>query len=895
MGTRIKKYPCQGLECKSMKTGMRSVLLGILFSLTFISMSMDLKAQAASNDVMGTNFFPEPDIPMPNMEVFLPGADPHSLSQIESLAEIIPSERRIDWKPGIPGGIPEYPVCANVKDPPYSAVGDGLVDDTSAIQQAIDDCPSGTAVLLPAGDYMITSTLEIFEKAIVLRGEGPDQTRIYHAGDGNSVWLYRWTNMGPNIDITGGLEKDSTTITLADASSLEAGQYIIMSQLNKPGLVTSQGYSSRACTWCGDGTGERTMAQIVRVDAIQNNTLTLNRPLYFTFEASLDPEIVRVTLLEGAGIENLYIEQLNATGGDNQNIQIDHCANCWVKNVESYKPRGAHVRIRNSYACEIRDSFFHDGHDHGSGRAYGVFLFGRNSDHLIENNIIYKTRHAMILEGGGSGNVFGYNYADDGLSLPHPDWVTHDAATHGAHPYMNLFEGNIHDKIGHDNTWGSSSHNTHLRNHVDRSAVETTTGLWAVDIQSNNYYENLVGNILCEAGCSGTFNFGDDGSLAAIYKLGYDTPGDSSGPDDLLVESTLLRHGNFDFVTATTLWDPDVENHDIPVSYYLQSKPAFFGTLPWPAIGPDVEPMVGALPAKIRYQSYISEPDPRYQLEANPDTVGMGEQITVSWSISQDAPVAATDWIGLYAEGEPNNRYLAFVQADGTRSGSIAFAAPDVAGRYEFRYLLDGDYLDVARATIEVQSPSQTFLDVPVDHWAYEYIEALYQQGYVAGCSADPLMYCPESAMTRAESAVFVERGIHGADYTPTQPTEQVFADVPDWEWFFKWSTALWNDGYTAGCGTDPLIYCPLQEHTRTEGCVFFLRMLNGVEYVPPDTEGIFSDVPLEYWGARWIEAAYKAGLIPACATTPDLHFCPDEPLDRAMTAYMMVQAKGLQ
>jgi hypothetical protein len=189
---------------------------------------------------------------------------------------------------------------------------------------------------------------------------------------------------------------------------------------------------------------------------------------------------------------------------------------------------------------------------------------------------------------------------------------------------------------------------------------------------------------------------------------------------------------------------------------------------------------------------------------------------------------------------------------------------------------------------------SPIFIDVPFDHWAYEYIEILYQDGYVAGCSVDPLMYCPEKSMTRAESAVFVERGIHGAGYLPPDPSQTIFADVPLWEWFAKWATGLWNDGYTAGCGTDPLVYCPLQEHTRTEGTVFFLRMSNGESYIPQEPVGIFADVPVDFWGAKWIEAAYNAGLITACETSPQLKFCPDDPLDRAMAAYMMVQAKGL-
>jgi hypothetical protein len=190
-------------------------------------------------------------------------------------------------------------------------------------------------------------------------------------------------------------------------------------------------------------------------------------------------------------------------------------------------------------------------------------------------------------------------------------------------------------------------------------------------------------------------------------------------------------------------------------------------------------------------------------------------------------------------------------------------------------------------------NPVPTFLDVPFDHWAHDTIEALYQAGYIAGCSSDPLKYCPDATMTRAESAVFVERSIHGVDHMPAQPTLQIFDDVPIWEWFAKWTDALWGDEYTAGCGTDPLIYCPLQGHTRAEGSVFFLRMLHGADYVPPDPNGIFSDVPIDMWYADWAEAAYNAGLIPACESEPELKFCPNGPLDRAMAAYMMVKAKG--
>jgi hypothetical protein len=190
--------------------------------------------------------------------------------------------------------------------------------------------------------------------------------------------------------------------------------------------------------------------------------------------------------------------------------------------------------------------------------------------------------------------------------------------------------------------------------------------------------------------------------------------------------------------------------------------------------------------------------------------------------------------------------------------------------------------------------PIPTFADVPLNHWAHDYIEMLYQEGYVSGCDTNPLRYCPEATMTRSESAVFVERGVHNAAYIPPEPTTQTFEDVSIAAWFAKWSSALWTDGFTSGCGTDPLIFCPEQGHTRTEATVFFLRMLYGPDYVPPKPVGLFNDVPIEFWGAKWIEAAYGAGLIMACDTSPQLLFCPDAPLDRATAAFMMVKAKGL-
>jgi hypothetical protein len=186
---------------------------------------------------------------------------------------------------------------------------------------------------------------------------------------------------------------------------------------------------------------------------------------------------------------------------------------------------------------------------------------------------------------------------------------------------------------------------------------------------------------------------------------------------------------------------------------------------------------------------------------------------------------------------------------------------------------------------------------VPYGHWARAEIEALYNAGYVAGCQTTPTrLYCPTNILSRAESAVFVERGLHGAIPAPPYPAPPTptFADVASSFWGYGWIESLWTDGFTSGCGTNPLIYCPGSQHTRAEASVFFLRVKYGATYQPPPGTGtVFLDVSPTAWYTGWVEAAYAEGILPACNTDP-LRFCPGTPLDRSWAAYAMVQAKGI-
>jgi len=208
-------------------------------------------------------------------------------------------------------------------------------------------------------------------------------------------------------------------------------------------------------------------------------------------------------------------------------------------------------------------------------------------------------------------------------------------------------------------------------------------------------------------------------------------------------------------------------------------------------------------------------------------------------------------------------------------------------------------FADAVKFVWRGEGSGSTFADVPQSHWAYADIEKLYQGGYVAGCQATPVRkFCPEAPLTRAEAAVFVERGVHGGGFLPPEPGSSVFSDVALGTWYAKWVHQLWLDGFTSGCATGPLRFCPHVPHSRAEATVFFLRMLRGKDYVPPEPSSLpYSDVARGAWYFKWVAAAYDAGLTQDCedpSQRGDDRFRPEEPITRAEAACMMARAKGL-
>jgi O-glycosyl hydrolase len=206
----------------------------------------------------------------------------------------------------------------------------------------------------------------------------------------------------------------------------------------------------------------------------------------------------------------------------------------------------------------------------------------------------------------------------------------------------------------------------------------------------------------------------------------------------------------------------------------------------------------------------------------------------------------------------------------------------------------DGNLPGESITTLVIKSSCDhpQFADVLPSYWAEAAIYKIYNAGITQGCSKIPLKYCPENTVTRTQMAVFLGRAKHGSSFTPPSAIGY-FSDVSVSYWAADWIEQFYNDGITTGCSTSPLLYCPGNNVTRAQMAVFLLRVKHGSSYTPPAATGIFSDVPVSYWAADWIEQLYNEGITTGCGTGP-LRYCPENSVTRAQMAVFMMRTFGL-
>ena len=186
-------------------------------------------------------------------------------------------------------------------------------------------------------------------------------------------------------------------------------------------------------------------------------------------------------------------------------------------------------------------------------------------------------------------------------------------------------------------------------------------------------------------------------------------------------------------------------------------------------------------------------------------------------------------------------------------------------------------------AFIPTDGNVSAFTDVLPSNPFYDFVETIARDGISSGCGNG--LYCPDSAVTRAQMAVFLLKGKHGSAYAPPPATGSVFTDVPANSFAAAWIEELAAEGITAGCANGK--YCPTAPVTRAQMAVFLLRAEHGTAYVPPPPAGIFADLLLTDPFTPWIEQLAAEGITAGCGNGD---YCPNDASTRSQMAVFLVK-----
>ena len=373
---------------------------------------------------------------------------------------------------------------------------------------------------------------------------------------------------------------------------------------------------------------DRPTNELKEIASISGNAVTFTSPFTISYRVSHEAQLTwfsdSSTGAQVRHVGNAGVESLSMRNGDAGNIEFKWCVYCWAKNVESSIWTGKGIEFTSSFRCELREFYSHDAaYSRPGGGAYAIALDGASSEILIEDGISIKANKVIVVRASGAGSVVGYNYMDMGFIDYEEGWIEVGLnASHFVGSHHVLFEGNYGVNGDSDNTHGSSVYNTYFQNWLRGIRSSFTPPNRALPVNdalsddgpkraagpmSYSYWMSFVGNVLGAPGqMSGWVYQGDLTQGPAIWALGWGDV-DAHGVwhvDPQMINPAfsghIIREGNWDWLTRSQKWD------DMPIaipdSLYRSSKPAFFGSNPWPWVNPKTG-AVTILPAKARFDA----------------------------------------------------------------------------------------------------------------------------------------------------------------------------------------------------------------------------------------------------------------------------------------------------
>ena len=223
----------------------------------------------------------------------------------------------------------------------YGAIGDGVTDDTTAVQAAITAAAvNGGIVFFPTGTYLIDDELEVAGN-VGLKGTGRENTILdFSAATGafaNGCCIKAWGTT-PTALAALSVNASDRTVTLVASPTLTAGDILLF---NDP---TDSSWSGHRATY--------RQGEFATVESVAGAVITLRERLYDTY-ASATADVSKMTAPISVLIEDLsivgnssvsvglhlkynhhsLISRINVSGADNVDITVELSVDVNIDNI----------------------------------------------------------------------------------------------------------------------------------------------------------------------------------------------------------------------------------------------------------------------------------------------------------------------------------------------------------------------------------------------------------------------------------------------------------------------------------------------------------------------------------------------------------------------------------
>ena len=256
----------------------------------------------------------------------------------------------------------------SVKD--FGAVGDGIADDTAAIQAAITAAKN---IIVPTGTYKITANINL----------SSNQTIECQA----NVIFYGTGSFGSSYTLTANANVGATTLTLTsgDAANFAADDWI-------------QIYSN---TIYDPGFAAVKIGEMVQIASVSSGTITLKSPLaggnYTTAQSAA---IRKATFIENTSVIGGEFIGSSTSTVLHVAVRFDVAYNCSIYKSRAKFCNGNSFNIRDSLFCIASDIYVEDAL---ATTGYGINWTGTCQDCKTVNSVFVRCRHAVTNTGGGIG------------------------------------------------------------------------------------------------------------------------------------------------------------------------------------------------------------------------------------------------------------------------------------------------------------------------------------------------------------------------------------------------------------------------------------------------------------------------------------------------------------